>query len=287
MKKKQQNIPRFNLSASAKGGIFIQDMEASRLLAESHDLHKPHRDHHHLLFLLKSGYVELMVDFKPVQVQGPAVGMIFPDQVHYLTEYASMVGYSLAFDPVILSAPLQRTLQQPDARTPMWNTDPVLLQQVFTLGDLLHQLKQAPAQAFTNQAMQGALHAMLCLLGNAAMTGTTVQNTESRGQQITHEFQRLLREHFKEWKRPSVYAEALSITTSHLNDVVREATGASVSQHLQEAVILEAKRLLSHTDKTVKEITYEIGLEDHGYFSRLFKKVTSQTPLQFRQQFRD
>ncbi|HEY0272333.1 MAG TPA: helix-turn-helix domain-containing protein, partial [Chitinophaga sp.] len=104
---------------------------------------------------------------------------------------------------------------------------------------------------------------------------------------IALEFQRLLARHFKEWKRPAMYAAELAITTSHLNDMVRAATGFSVSYHLQQAMVLEAKRLLTHTDKTVKEITYEIGLEDHGYFSRLFKKVAGQTPVQFRQQFRD
>ena len=47
-------------------------------------------------------------------------------------------------------------------------------------------------------------------------------------------------------------------------------------------IILEAKRLLRSTTSTVKEIAHELGFEDHAYFSRLFRKSTNMTPLEFR-----
>ena len=46
--------------------------------------------------------------------------------------------------------------------------------------------------------------------------------------------------------------------------------------------MLEAKRLLIYTDKTAKEIAYEIGFEDASHLSRLFKKITNLSPSQFK-----
>ena len=51
---------------------------------------------------------------------------------------------------------------------------------------------------------------------------------------------------------------------------------------IKNRIILEAKRLLYHSDKSVKEIATELGYEDYAYFSRLFAKTTGITALAFR-----
>ncbi|ANF52236.1 hypothetical protein A0O34_17680 [Chryseobacterium glaciei] len=86
---------------------------------------------------------------------------------------------------------------------------------------------------------------------------------------------------------PSFFAKKLNISTSHLNDCVNSNTGKSVTYWLQNAMIVEAQRLLYYTDNDVKEIAYNLGFEDHSYFSRLFKKISNETPLSFRRKFRE
>ena len=68
----------------------------------------------------------------------------------------------------------------------------------------------------------------------------------------------------------------------NLNECVRNATGYSVTYHIQQRVVLEAKRLLYHSDKSVKEIAAGLGYEDYSYFVRLFTKVSGITPAAFR-----
>jgi AraC-like DNA-binding protein len=51
---------------------------------------------------------------------------------------------------------------------------------------------------------------------------------------------------------------------------------------IQERILIEAKRLLSYTRKSVKQISFDLGFEDVAYFSNFFKKHTSQSPLDFR-----
>jgi AraC-like DNA-binding protein len=49
-----------------------------------------------------------------------------------------------------------------------------------------------------------------------------------------------------------------------------------------DRMILEIKRLLTHTDMGISEIAYHLNFADQSYFSKYFKKLTNQTPLSFR-----
>jgi AraC-like DNA-binding protein len=109
----------------------------------------------------------------------------------------------------------------------------------------------------------------------------------SRADSITKAFRAKLDRDFITRKRPADYAEGLNISVAYLNECVRSATGLSVTHHIQQRVILEAKRLLYHSDNSVKEIATALGYDDYPYFSRLFTKVTGMTALAFRSRNHD
>jgi AraC-like DNA-binding protein len=104
----------------------------------------------------------------------------------------------------------------------------------------------------------------------------------SRFEIVTKEFKQFLERGFALLTRPSDYASALHISTPYLNECVRKATGFSVSYHIQQRIILEAKRLLYHSHQSVKEIAIQLGYQDYAYFSRLFTKIARMTPIAFR-----
>lgn len=78
------------------------------------------------------------------------------------------------------------------------------------------------------------------------------------------------------------YAKMLNITPNHLNKSVKATTGKTAVLLLNEMMILESKMQLLHTNKTVGEIAFELGIEDQSYFTRFFKKMTGLTPLEYR-----
>ncbi len=78
------------------------------------------------------------------------------------------------------------------------------------------------------------------------------------------------------------YASALGISERVLYDATRRALGRSPGEVLADRVMLEAKRLLAHSDERVAQIAYAIGYSDPGYFSRLFKKHVGVTPSAYR-----
>ncbi len=85
----------------------------------------------------------------------------------------------------------------------------------------------------------------------------------------------------------AAYAEMLNISAGHLSEVIKEQSGKGAIVHIHERLILEAKRLLFHTDSTIKEIAFHLGFEDASYFNRFFKRLTGHTPLNYRTNFRE
>ncbi len=80
-------------------------------------------------------------------------------------------------------------------------------------------------------------------------------------------------------------ADALNISPNYLSSLLRALTGRSTQQHIQDRLIEKAKQDLSTTDLTVSEIAYRLGFEYSQSFSKLFKKKTNLSPLEFRQSF--
>jgi AraC-like DNA-binding protein len=109
----------------------------------------------------------------------------------------------------------------------------------------------------------------------------------TRFEDITREFKTALEKHYQSAKNPSEYAARLNLSPSYLNECVKATTGKSVSSHIQQRVVLEAKRLLYHSGKSVKEISGELGYDDYSYFTRLFTKVVGMTPIAFRDKNRE
>jgi len=63
---------------------------------------------------------------------------------------------------------------------------------------------------------------------------------------------------------------------------IRSTTGHAVSYHIQQRIVLQAKRMLRYSNQTVKEIAFALGYEDYPYFTRLFKKVAGVSAVAFR-----
>lgn len=83
-------------------------------------------------------------------------------------------------------------------------------------------------------------------------------------------------------KSVSNFAEELAVTSKHLSEVVKKATGQSPIDHINQVLIDEASKLLRTTNMAVKEVGYYLGFASPSYFNRLFKKISGASPAAFR-----
>ena len=79
----------------------------------------------------------------------------------------------------------------------------------------------------------------------------------------------------------SFYAQQLYITTKYLSNIVKEATGRSAAQWIDEFVILEAKNLLRFSGKTIKQVSYELNFSNQSAFGKYFKLITGMSPSEY------
>ncbi|WP_158551356.1 AraC family transcriptional regulator [Rhodohalobacter sp. SW132] len=97
-------------------------------------------------------------------------------------------------------------------------------------------------------------------------------------------FNVLVEEHFKTIKSVSEYADLMHKSPKTITNIFGKYSEDSPLQVIHKRVIMEAKRLLYYTDKTAKEIGYELGYSDPAQFSKLFKNHTGFTTTEFKNQ---
>lgn len=112
-----------------------------------------------------------------------------------------------------------------------------------------------------------------------------VETTKNTKIDLLREFNLLVETHFKTAHSVSFYADKLFKSPKTLSNTFAKLNKSPL-QIIHERIILEAKRLLIYTDKTAKEIAYEVGFEDASHLSRLFKKQTSLSPSEFKKQLK-
>src|SRR5690606_35943569 len=100
-------------------------------------------------------------------------------------------------------------------------------------------------------------------------------------------FLAILEENFRRNVGVDYYAEKLFMSARNLNNICHQVLQQSVSEIIETRKLIEAKNLLSTTDKTVSEIGFELGYHEKAYFTRIFKKRTGQTPTAFRTEMRN
>jgi AraC family transcriptional regulator, transcriptional activator of pobA len=97
-------------------------------------------------------------------------------------------------------------------------------------------------------------------------------------------YKKLVAQHFIRKRQVADYAQLLAITPNHLNKTIKEQTGKTASDFINDMLLMEAKALLKHTELTISEIAYQLDFTDPSHFNKFFKKEMTVTPLSYRQQ---
>ncbi|KAA3440100.1 helix-turn-helix domain-containing protein [Rufibacter hautae] len=109
-------------------------------------------------------------------------------------------------------------------------------------------------------------------------------DADTEGNASIYSFRKLLETHFRERHQVQEYADLLHITPAHLNEITQRYFGTSASSLIKGRLLLEAKRELLYTPKTVSEIAYHLHFSDTANFNRFFRSSCGLTPKDYREQ---
>jgi len=116
----------------------------------------------------------------------------------------------------------------------------------------------------------------------ACLAPATVAAAPSSDASLATGLRRLVDAHFRDNWPVDRYVEALATTPHLLDKAARAVLGSGVKRIVSERRLLEAKRLLLFTVRTVEDIAYEIGFDDPAYFSRFFRERIGEAPAAWR-----
>jgi AraC family transcriptional activator of pobA len=282
-----RHIPLHTQELAPYGGILLERGEAISGLPKAGKL-SAHRDDHYIFILQEKGHCKILVDFTPIELKDGCLFFIAPGQVHHYQSVDYATGWFMALDAALLGS--YRTFFENKAVSeqllPLTDMAALPLQQGLQL--VQSQRMKDPAPVFQTQVVHTLVLAFIGMAASAFAAGyNSNEHVHLRGAHITKQFRELVAQQYLTARTPADYARMLNLSLPYLNETVKSSTGFPVSYWIQQEVLLEAKRLLYYTLLSVKEIAYQLGYEDHAYFSRLFRKQVQCTPLDFRKRYRE
>ena len=109
-------------------------------------------------------------------------------------------------------------------------------------------------------------------------------NSHNRAEEYFKQFTHLLGEHFREERSVGFYARQLCITPKYLTTLIKRISGQSVSEWIDNYVILEAKTLHKDSTMSIQEIAYYLNFPNQSFFGSYFKRNTGMSPSQYKAQ---
>ncbi|WP_196885443.1 helix-turn-helix domain-containing protein [Aureivirga sp. CE67] len=113
-------------------------------------------------------------------------------------------------------------------------------------------------------------------------TNVLNNSNKNRAEEVTYQFETLLKSTEQKKQKLSFYASKLNISDVYLSECVKKTTGSSAKKLMSEYILYEAKYLLSISSNKLDTIALKLGFKETPNFISFFKKNTSFTPNQYR-----
>lgn len=243
-----------------------------------------HQDDYYIFGLMEEGTGCGIIDFKELHVSSGDVFLIQPGQVHRFISSENAEGWFLMADSSFMGSAEKCIFDDFSLFASSFQIDERRRNELSQIASLLAGRMDCITDERTKATARRLTETFIGIVAEAVQDINLQQTKHSHRQmEIVLSFRRLLADHLATSRQPSYYASLLNISTVYLNEVVKGVTGMSATLYIKNEVVLQAKRLLVHTDLAVKEISDRLGIDDYAYFSRLFTQATGISPTLFRE----
>lgn len=251
------------------------------------NLHAAHKHTFYHLVLFLEGRGTHTIDFERFNVNPYQVYFMVPGQVHSWSFEGKTDGYIINFSEAFFQSFLLKhayieefSFFSGSLKDAVIDLPGDVRQQVCAVFEQI--IGEWESNKTLGMDMIRVLMLQLFITINRINTTDTIKGADSYNLILLKNFQKLIDANFTKLRHPKDYAELLYITPNHLNAVCKDLLGLQAGEIIRNRTILEAKRLLTNPRLSVTDIAFELNFSDNSYFTKFFKKLTNNTPEEFR-----
>lgn len=268
--------------------IYISDLynNAKNIIT---DPHRP--DFYHIIWITE-GNATHYVDFKPVDLQPGSILFVPKNCINIFDKTGEYDGKMILFTDRFFCKNsgdlkfLQNTILYND----FFNISRIDVDKSITSFSEIFQLMEKETlisdDIFQDDILRNLLHSFFLLAEREKRKMGFSSNDSGTYNDYLISFRNLLEENFKMLKSVSEYASIMKITNKTLCSATIQTIGKTPKQLIDERILLESKRLLIHTNATIKEIGFELGFIEPTNFIKYFHKHEEITPFDFRKNYK-
>ena len=270
--------PIQSLKIEWSDGYPDKDLESAQL----------HRHNFYMVSLFLKGGGEHIIDFEKFEIKPNRLFFLIPGQIHLLKTDRSAKFFTVQFtDDFILFYGLNQPANDHYPFIFPFNYLNCYLdvseEKANELVHLFKHLRTEKSAATSNDIV--IANYLNILLEKIKVESGPQKNSFKTMNAVIRNYLKLIEMDYKKNLSVKDYARELHVSANYLNILAKKETGYSASSHIKNRLMLEAKRLVVHSNLTVSQIAHELNFCDTSYFIKIFKGKTGLTPGGFKSQY--
>lgn len=245
---------------------------------------EPYKIPRSIIGICLAGQCSFKLNLKRYEVKSPAILTLMPGQIIENIEYSpDFEGHAIVLSKRFIDM----------LNIPMWQQQYIALydkpinrifsdytQQVSLFLVMLRSAASDVENPYRLQVIENLIRAFF--YGGIIKLHKTESDNASYKNSIVERYIELVQKHYREERIIGFYADKLCITPKYLSKLVKEHTGRSAGEWIENYVILEARAMLQSSDMTIQQIASSLNFPNQSFFGKYFKRATGLSPKQYR-----
>lgn len=245
---------------------------------------EPYKIPRSIIGVCLAGQCSFKLNLKRHEVKSPAILTLMPGQIIENIEYSpDFEGHAIVLSKRFIDM----------LNIPMWQQQYIALydkpinrifsdytQQVSLFLVMLRSAASDVENPYRLQVIENLIRALF--YGGISKFHKMESDSVSYKNSIVERYIELVQTHYREERIIGFYADKLCITPKYLSKLVKEYTGRSAGEWIENYVILEARAMLQSSDMTIQQIASSLNFPNQSFFGKYFKRATGLSPKQYR-----
>lgn len=241
-----------------QASFYIETLEAH--LREHAFVSDPHKHDHYLILYITKGGGTHTIDFRTYPVKAGSFFVMTPGQVHSWKLDNGTDGFIIFFEKSFGEFNIDTLIQlRNDA------SFDVIVKEMYREKDI--------------SILRAWLEVLLLKLSKHSKNSDEINPVTFKLRKL----EQLIDKNFIALKKPADYANLMNLSPAYLNNLCKKHLGKTLSDLINERVVLESKRLFAYTDLNVAQVSHKLKFSEPSYFIRFFRKNSGVTPEKFKE----